>query len=181
MQFETNVMAPLFLAKLAAPSMKQNGHGVIVNIGSISGIATTPFSGAYCASKAALHALSDALRMELSAFGIHVMTVQPGRIQSDFGNAAGKTISRVLGSDSWYLPIKKSIEARAGVSQGNATPADEFAQKLAAEIMSENLKPILRIGKMSRMLPLMKKVIPTSMLDGILKGKFGLNKDSGLG
>ena len=64
-QLETNVLAPLALIRAVAPSMKKNGEGKIVNIGSISCVVSTPFSGAYCASKAALHSLSDALRMEL--------------------------------------------------------------------------------------------------------------------
>ncbi len=173
-QFETNVIAPMVLATLAAGSMKKNGSGLIVNIGSVSGITTTPFSGAYCASKAALHALSDALRMELASFGIHVMTVQPGAIQSDFGNAAGKTISRVLKDDSWYLPVKSAIEARANASQNNATPTDEFASALAEKILSDKPEAVVRLGKISTMMPMMKKFIPTSLLDKLLKNKFGL-------
>ena len=174
LQLETNMIAPMTLSTLAAPSMKANGSGLIVNIGSISGITTTPFSGAYCASKAALHALSDALRMELASFGIHVMTVQPGAIQSDFGNAAGKTISRVLKSGSWYLPLKAAIEARANASQKDATPADEFAQTLADKMLSDQPGAVVRIGKMRTMMPMMKKFVPTVILDKILKKKFGL-------
>lgn len=173
-QFDTNVMAPMMLASLAARSMKKKGSGMIVNIGSVSGITTTPFSGAYCASKAALHALSDALRMELGDFGIHVMTVQPGAIQSDFGNAAGKTISRVLTEDSWYLPLKQSIEARAGASQENATPTHEFADTLADEILGASPGAVVRLGNKSTLLPMMKQWLPTGVLDRILKKKFGL-------
>nr|WP_286196625.1 SDR family NAD(P)-dependent oxidoreductase [Thalassotalea sp. G20_0] len=54
----------------------------IVNIGSISGVLFTPFSGSYCAFKAAFNALSDVLRMELKQFGVRVVTVQPGAVQS---------------------------------------------------------------------------------------------------
>ncbi|MCG8619903.1 MAG: SDR family oxidoreductase [Desulfobacterales bacterium] len=173
-QFDTNVVAPMVLASLAAESMKEKGQGMIVNIGSISGITTTPFSGAYCASKAALHALSDALRIELSAFGIHVMTVQPGAIQSDFGNAAGKTIARVLTDKSWYLPMKSAIEARANASQEDATPTETFALALADRILSAQPEAVVRLGKMSALLPMMKKWLPIGVLDRILKKKFGL-------
>ena len=51
---------------------------VIANVGSIVGLFTTPFAGAYCSSKAALHAMSDALRMELAPFGIRVNILSPG-------------------------------------------------------------------------------------------------------
>ena len=67
------------------------GSGTIANIGSVSGIFVTPFAGAYCASKAAVHALSDAWRLELAPFGIQVVTVQPGAIVSNFGEVASRT------------------------------------------------------------------------------------------
>ena len=79
-QLKTNVFAPLALAQQVAPIMKKQGSGLIVNIGSVSGVVTTPFAGAYCASKAALHSLSEAMRMELAPFNIQVVTVQAGAI-----------------------------------------------------------------------------------------------------
>ncbi len=62
-QLETNTIAPIALTQAVAPTMIAQGSGLIVNIGSVSGIFTTPFAGAYCASKAAIHSLSDALRL----------------------------------------------------------------------------------------------------------------------
>jgi short-subunit dehydrogenase len=50
------------------------------------GLFTTPFAGVYCSSKSAIHALSDALRMELAPFSIAVVTIQPGGVRSSFGN-----------------------------------------------------------------------------------------------
>lgn len=60
-QFATHVFAPLYLTQAVAPVMKRQGRGIILNLGSISGILTTPFARAYRASKGALHRLSDAL------------------------------------------------------------------------------------------------------------------------
>src|SRR5690606_14179019 len=71
-QFETNLFAPLALIQTMLPLLQRsqqerpNQKAQVVNIGSVSGVLTTPFSGAYCATKAALHKLSDALRMELA-------------------------------------------------------------------------------------------------------------------
>ena len=62
-QFVTNVYGPVNMVRTFAPLMRKQGGGMIVNVGSVSGILVTPFSGAYCATKAALHALSDAMRM----------------------------------------------------------------------------------------------------------------------
>jgi short-subunit dehydrogenase len=173
-QFLTNVFAPLALIQQVAPIMRQQNSGMIVNIGSISGITTTPFSGAYCASKAALHAFSDALRMELGMFGIKVVTVQPGKIESNFGLSAKKHIERVLRKDSWYQSMESAIHARAEASQDNATPVDIFARKLVKTLMADRPSEVIRIGNISTLMPLMKKYLPTWLLDRILKKKFGL-------
>ncbi|MEJ6655145.1 MAG: SDR family NAD(P)-dependent oxidoreductase, partial [Pseudomonas sp.] len=82
-QFDTNVFAPLQLVRATADLLRDS-RGLIVNIGSVSGVTTTPFCGVYCASKAALLSLSYALRMEISPFGISVLSVKPGAIASDF-------------------------------------------------------------------------------------------------
>lgn len=171
-QFETNVFAPLRLARLAAPAMR--GGGVIVNIGSISGVFTTPFSGAYCASKAALHALSDALRLELAPFGIRVVTVQPGGIESGFGAAAQGQAAGWLRPDSWYAGLQESIRRRAGLSQQGATPAGEFARRLAGLLLRGDPPAVIRLGRQSRMLPLLQRLLPRRALEAVLRKKFGL-------
>ncbi|VAX18605.1 hypothetical protein MNBD_IGNAVI01-2844 [hydrothermal vent metagenome] len=173
-QFMTNVFAPLSLIKKVVPFMKQNGTGIIINIGSISGLVTTPFAGAYCASKAALHSFSDALRMELKPFRIKVMTVQPGAIKSNFGKASMKRASSNFSDNSWYKSLEVSILKRANGSQVVATPAEDFAKKIVSIVKKGNIPSSILIGKKSRSLPLLKKVLPAKMLDSILMKKFGL-------
>jgi short-subunit dehydrogenase len=173
-QLETNVIAPLALIREIAPAMRENGNGVIVNIGSISGLVSTPFSGAYCASKAALHALSDTLRMELAPFKIKVVTVQPGAIKSRFGEAASKRASDLLKPESWYTSVQDKIINRAEISQVDATPANEFTKKLVKLLLKNNPPPIIRLGKKSLFLPAMKFLLPRSVFDHILNKKFGL-------
>ena len=88
-QYETNVIAPVMVTAKAVPLLRaavaKNGSAVVANVGSIVGLFTTPFAAAYCSSKAAVHSLTDALRMELAPFGIHVVSIQPGGIRSSFG------------------------------------------------------------------------------------------------
>ena len=168
-QFLTNVFAPVVLAQKVAPIMKNQGSGLIINIGSISGLVTTPFSGAYCASKAALHALSDALRMELAPFGINVISVQPGSIKSKFGDTAGSISSGLLKKDSWYTSIEDAIKMRAKSSQIGATSAEDFAEKLVSIVSANKMPAIVRIGKKSTFLPLLKKLLPLRILDYTLQ------------
>lgn len=175
-QMKTNVVAPILMARLVAPSMRRKGNGTIVNIGSVSGIVTTPFAGVYCSSKAALHALSDALRFELAPFGIRVITVQAGGIQSNFGNASAVSAARVLKADSWYAKLRDSIHARAGLSQIGAMPAGKFAAKVVSAVESSRPASILWLGKHSSSLPILRAALPTSWFDAIMRKQFGLNQ-----
>ena len=145
-QFETNVFSPIYVTQAFLPLLKQSKQGVIANIGSVSGLLTTPFAGAYCATKAALHKLSDAMRMELAPFNIKVVIVQPGAIQSEFGNTATKVLDETLPPDSDYIPIKAAIEKRASASQKNPTKASVFAEVLRKELTRPKPKEVVRIG-----------------------------------
>ncbi|KZZ45496.1 short-chain dehydrogenase/reductase [Thalassolituus sp. HI0120] len=173
-QFETNVFAPIALTKALLPMLRASGNAQVVNIGSVSGILTTPFSGAYCATKAALHALSDALRMELAPFNIKVVTVQPGAIESKFGDNSLENMSNLIDEQSLYAPLKKSIQDRATASQDNPTPTKEFATELMAQLLSQP-DAVIRIGNGSRALPFIRRWIPIEWVDKLLSKKFGLD------
>ena len=92
-QFETNVIAPMAVTAQAMPLLRAavatNGSAVVANVGSIVGLFTTPFAAAYCSSKAAVHSLTDALRMELNALR-HSRGLHPaGRCALEFRAACG--------------------------------------------------------------------------------------------
>lgn len=82
--FDLNFFAPLAMAQLVIPGMKQRGSGTIVNVGSIAGQVTLPWFTLYSASKSALGAMTDGLRMELRKDGIHAMTVCPAYLATGF-------------------------------------------------------------------------------------------------
>ncbi|SDU24660.1 SDR family oxidoreductase [Halopseudomonas salegens] len=173
-QFDTNVFAPIQLTRACADLLRE-AKGLIVNIGSVSGITTTPFSGVYCASKAALHALSEALRMELHPFGIKVLTVQPGAIASDFGNNASAAIT--LQEGSWFKPWEKAVQARAKASQkASSTSARDFAVELMRYVKNPLRPETALIGTSSRSMVRMKRWLPTSILEAQLRKRFGLDK-----
>jgi NAD(P)-dependent dehydrogenase (short-subunit alcohol dehydrogenase family) len=174
-QFKTNVIGGILMIQKVVPLMKLQGEGTIVNIGSISGIAPTPFSGAYCASKAAIHAWSDVLRMELKPFGISVVSVQPGGIKTDFGINCTRTVDNLLKPDSLYSGIGNFIYARANTSQEKATSVEVFIQKIIRKITRPNPPAIIRAGKRSFTLPLMKRCLPVKLLDRMMIKKYGLN------
>lgn len=179
-QYETNVIAPVAVARAALPLLRAAARGggrtagpVIANIGSIVGLFTTPFAGAYCSSKAALHALSDALRMEVAPFGIQVVTVQPGGVLSSFGAHAEAAIQ--LPADSLYRGVEKGIHARAQAGQVGATPAEVFVVPVVDALLQAPPPVRVRGGKGSTLFPLLKLLLPTRRFDAILSRKFGLS------
>lgn len=89
----TNVFGTLAMSKAVAAHMAKKGSGKIVNIGSVVGYVSTPWAGIYALSKAAVHSMSDTLRLELKPFGIQVVVVAPGAIKSNFGSAGAKTVN----------------------------------------------------------------------------------------
>ncbi len=173
-QFEVNLFAPMAMVRAVVPDMRALGRGRVINISSVSGILTTPFAGPYCASKAAMNAASDALRMELAPLGIEVITVQPGGIQSAFGQTAAQQIN--LAPDSPYQAVKAGVMARANESQDQATPIGEFIDGLVAQLMRPDCPPVVRLGSKSRLLPFLKRHVPVRMLDRMLSKRFQLDQ-----
>ena len=86
--FELNFFAPLALTQLVAPHMRERKRGTIVNISSIAGKVTLPWFTLYSVSKFALGSLTEGLRSELKPDGIHVMTVCPGYVDTEFQSHA---------------------------------------------------------------------------------------------
>ncbi|PAW50873.1 short-chain dehydrogenase [Pseudomonas moraviensis] len=172
-QFETNVFSMVGVTRALFPVLRR-AKGLVVNIGSVSGVLVTPFAGAYCASKAAVHALSDALRMELAPFGIRVMEVQPGAIQSSFAKNAGHEAEQLINEQSPWFPLREGIRARAKASQDKPTPTSEFAAELLKAVQRDKPPRLIRIGNGSRALPLLATVLPKGLLESTLMRRFGL-------
>lgn len=174
-QFETNVFSLIGVTRAMFPLLRRN-KGLVVNIGSVSGVLVTPFAGAYCASKAAVHALSDALRLELAPFAIDVMEVQPGAIASSFGANASREAEQLIDEGSPWWPIREGIRARANASQDNPTPVAQFARKLLAAVQRTKRPGLLRLGHGSLSMPLLAALAPKRLLEAVLKKRFGLNR-----
>jgi NAD(P)-dependent dehydrogenase (short-subunit alcohol dehydrogenase family) len=176
-QYETNVIAPAAMTAQAVPLLRaavaKNGSAVVANVGSIVGLFTTPFAAAYCSSKAAIHSLTDALRMELAPFGISVVSIQPGGVRSSFGQHAEAAIR--LPEGSIYRPVESGIRARAQAGQQGATPAEEFAPPVVEALLRKPPPRVIRGGANSVRLPLLKRLLPAAMFDGKLTKMFGLD------
>jgi short-subunit dehydrogenase len=113
--FELNVFAPLAMAQLVLPHMRKQSSGFVVNISSMGGEVVLPWISVYCASKFALSALSTGLRSDLAGAGIHMMTVCPGYVDTDFKSRARgpRPPERIMGSPSGPFSITPAQCAEA--------------------------------------------------------------------
>lgn len=93
-QFEVNVFALVRMCQLVLPTMRAQRGGTIVNVSSMAGRGWTPFGGWYHATKHALEVLSDVLRVEVEPFGVRVVVIQPGRVESEWAATAARTLRK---------------------------------------------------------------------------------------
>jgi len=108
-QFEVNVFGAMAMCRAILPTMRRQRGGCIVSVSSVAGQFSAPLIGAYCASKFALEALSDALRGEVRPFGIRVVIVEPGATSTRFQGRAVLESSLVTArKDSVYAEVYRS-------------------------------------------------------------------------
>jgi NAD(P)-dependent dehydrogenase (short-subunit alcohol dehydrogenase family) len=138
-QFEVNLfglldvtqqVAPLLGARPAAPQPA----GRIVNIGSVSGKVAYPFMGAYAASKHALEALSDALRRELMLYGVDVILIEPGTVNTPIVGKFAEQVQQYM--DTAYAPILRKVSRAAEGRETSALPVAAVTRVIRLAIES---------------------------------------------
>jgi len=137
---ELNFFAPLAMIQLVTPHMRERRSGMVVNIGSIAGKVTLPWFTLYSASKFALGSLTEGLRIELAADGIHAMLVCPGYVSTAFQShaLAGKAPDRLLRGKKFAITAEQCAKAVARGVERNArtvvTPRIGWALIAAARL-----------------------------------------------
>ncbi|XP_027178949.1 uncharacterized protein LOC113777917 [Coffea eugenioides] len=172
--YEVNTLGQLRMVQHVVPHMASQRCGSIVNIGSVVGKVPTPWAGSYCATKAAVHAMSDALRVELWPFNVDVILVLPGAVRSNFGD----TNMEKLGNYDWklYKEFKEAIAERARASQGSkATDAALFARHVAKKVLSPRPPKQVVFGHMTGLFALLSWS-PLWARDLFFSTRFKLNK-----
>lgn len=173
--WEINTLGQLRLVQNVVPYMASRRRGSIVNVGSVVGKVPTPWAGSYCASKAAVLAISDTLRVELRPFGINVVKVLPGSVRSNFGS---NSMERLRNYD-WklYKDFKEAIAERAKASQGGkSTDATLFARHVAKKVLSPRPPKQIAFGHLTGLFAVLSWS-PLWVRDLFFSTRFSLKKE----
>jgi NAD(P)-dependent dehydrogenase (short-subunit alcohol dehydrogenase family) len=134
--FEANVFGLVEVTSRAVPLLRANGGGVICNVTSSSLVMPVPFYGVYRASKAAVQALGESLSAEVASFGIRVVEVMPGPVESDM-LAASARLPEAHGVTGYEALAKASYEGRMALGPDLITPAASAAAAIRAAILAD--------------------------------------------
>jgi NAD(P)-dependent dehydrogenase (short-subunit alcohol dehydrogenase family) len=169
-QFEANVFGWHDLNRRVIPSMRARGEGRIVFCSSMLGLVAGPYRGAYCASKFAIEALADTLRMELAATGIKIVLIEPGPIASRFLEHALQAYRRNIdleGSPHREIYRARIARMEAGGSQTFKLGPEAVAAKLVKALESRTPKPRYYVTVPTYVAAFLRRLLPTRALDAI--------------
>ena len=175
-QFETNVFGAMAVTQAFLPTMLLRRKGRIINVSSVSGRIPAPVLGAYHASKYALEALSDSLRMELFGFGIDVVLVEPGTIRTEFASRVVKEMHREKVEGSRYAA---AYARAANIEASFDRVASSVAPVTNALVHAvEAVRPCSRYVAPRRFWLAIALVaaLPTRLVDGVMRWAFGLTR-----
>ncbi len=159
-QFDANVYGPHRLVREVLPHMRDREDGTIVNVSSVAGRLSFPGGGVYSGSKAALESMTDALRVETDRFGVDVVLVEPGPVETGFSDRVDSEIDDIPRSEE-YSDIYSVIDDTQAVGGGGpgAIAPGEVADWIvhAASATRPNARyPVGRaakVGSLARLLP----------------------------
>ena len=140
--FETNVFGLVAVTRHAIPALRDAGGGVICNVTSSSVLAPVPFLGAYRSSKAAVGAIGESLMAEVAKWGIRVLEIMPGPIETDMLLASDKPAA-AIDHERYRAQAEKLWEGRQNI-RSMYTPAAEAARRIANAILDDDAP--LRVG-----------------------------------
>jgi len=171
-QLEVNVIGQVMVTQAFLPLLRL-ARGRIVNMGSIAGRGTIPVMGPYSASKHALEALTDALRLELQPWGLHVSIVEPGAIATPIWEKSAKTGNEIAASAgpaavALYADLISRVKDRVAQAANGAISADVVAQAVLHALTAAKPKTRYLVGSDAKIRAVMLKWLPDRMQDWIL-------------
>lgn len=177
-QYETNVFGAIRMVQRVLPEMRRRRRGRIINMSSLAGRVVQPLYGSYASTKYALEAVSDAMRLELYPFDIHVVLVEPGHIETNM-KQTGLALSgayTAAAEDSPYAGVYRPILDWARNSNRSRTSPEDCARVILCAI--EEVRPRVRypVTRGAKVWILARWLLSDRALDGLSRKMFGIDE-----
>jgi NAD(P)-dependent dehydrogenase (short-subunit alcohol dehydrogenase family) len=180
-QFEVNFFGVVRVTQAVLPHMRERRKGRILMMSSVAGLISPPTYGAYSSSKHALEGLSNALRLEMYAFGIDVVLIEPGYIVTNFQQTA-KELAEPYTERANASPYAKIYAgAHSGSNRGrehSKTTPEDCARVILEAIESPHPKARYPVTSMAKWLAFGKRILPDTILDSVMRKRFGITRES---
>ena len=170
--FETNLFGPIEVMKAVLPPMRAQQSGLIINITSIAGYMGLPYRGIYSASKGALELITEALRMEVKSFGVHITNVAPGDFATNI--AAGRYHAPLVKGSAYEIPYGNTLKMMDEHVDSGSNP-NEMAEAIYSIIQNPNPKIHYKIGAfMQKFSIVLKRILPDKVYEKMLMNHYKL-------
>jgi len=173
-QFETNVYGPFRMITAVVPAMRNRGEGIIINVSSIAGRVGAPLNGLYSASKWALEALSESLHYELGHFGVRVHLIEPGGVETPFGNNR-RLVGAGAGKESPYSQLVTEWEAASQrLNPGGVVAKPEDVAAVILDAIETGDKLRYPVGRDANLIVTARKAMTDEQFESTMRQQLGL-------
>ena len=169
-QLETNLLGPARLIQLCLPHMRARKFGKIFNISSIGGKLATPLGGWYHASKFAIEGFSDSLRNEVRSFGIDVIVIEPGAIESEWAGIALQESERYSGRGVYGGLVAKARSS--AVANRRAPPPRVISDLIVRALQADRPATRYHGGGLAGPLLFLRRCLSDRMMDRLIMSAF---------
>ncbi|MGW6198743.1 oxidoreductase [Kribbella sp. NPDC055110] len=174
-QFEVNVFGAARLVQLVLPQMRAQRSGKIVNITSMGGKIHTPLGAWYHATKFALEAISDCLRLELKPFGIDVVVIEPGGIKTEWADIAAGKLRAASATGPYALQGNAVADSLSSESnQRRASAPELIARTIAKAVRARKPNTRYAVGFGAKPLIFLRDVLPDRTFDAVVRRAVGV-------
>lgn len=183
-QLEVNVLGQIAVTQAFLPLLRK-AKGRVINIGSDYGKVSGPMLGPYCASKFALEALTDSLRMELQPWEIPVSIIEVGTVKTPIWKKSIERTDQIWDclpepAKKLYSPTLEAITKTASKLEQNGLPAEAVAKTISQVLIDKRPKTRYIVGLEAKINILLSKIMPDRVLDRLITSYLGLPKNIGM-
>lgn len=168
--FDVNVLGHVRLTQRVLPGMRERRYGRIVMVGSMIGSFPIPFRSSYGASKAAIKAFADAMRLEVRPYGIEVCTVEPGSINTGISMRRTKYVA----DDSVYREGFEAMISALDAAEAVGISAEKVAGVVIRAIEAKRANRLYAVGSNAPIVFALKRLFPAEVTEQVVARKFGV-------